>query len=365
MIKTLKPRQICFFYIALLPVVKFFMMPSLIAGICGEDLWISVLINALSDIFTIAVLYFCLKDEDADFFTLIEKRVGKAFAKAVMAFYIIFFLLKTVIPLNEEKDYVELTLYMTSPSLFTFMPVFFAIFFICAKKLRVIGRIADGVFIVALIGYAFTFALSVSDTDVLAVLPIGAHGIKKVALGAYSSCGWFSDGAYFLFFVGNYVKGKKDGLKILISVAVSSLIVLSFTIIFYGTFTSIAFRQKFALTELSKYTTAINNMERFDFVAIFALLFTSIFALSLPFYFACELTERLFNIKRWLAAIIAILPPVILLLFFGEFFNSIENFIINIASGYFITLGTIFPIIMAIILKLCGKKELNYAVQGN
>ena len=365
MTKAFKTRQVCFFYVAMLPVVKFFMMPGLISGITGEDLWISVLFNCLADLITVSVLYFSLKDADADFFTVLERKFGKVFAKAVMAFYIVFFLLKTVMPLSEEKDYVELTLYMTSPSLFTFMPVFFAIFFVCIKKLRVIGRIADGVFIVAVIGYAFTFALSVSDTDISAVLPVGAHGFKNIALGAYSSAGWFNDGAYFLFFIGNYVKSKKDGLKILLSVALSSLIVLFFVVIFYGTFTSIAFRQKFALTELSKYTTAINNMERFDFVAIFALLFTSIFSLSLPFYFACELIRRLFHLKRWIAAIIAILPPVILLLFFGEYFNSMENFIINIASGYFITLGTIFPIIMAIILKLCGKKELNYAVQGN
>lgn len=365
MTKTFKARQICFFYIALLPVVKFFMMPSLLAEICGEDLWIAALCGALSDFIAIAVLYFCLNGEDADFFSLLTRRFGKAFGKTVMAFYIVFFLLKTVMPLNEEKDYVELTLYMTSPSLFTFMPVFFAIFFICAKKLRVIGRIADGVFIVALIGYAFTFALSVADTDLSAVLPVGAHGINSVVRGAYSSSAWFSDGAYFLFFIGNYVKGKKDGLKILISVAASSVVVLCFIIIFYGTFTSIAFRQKFALTEISKYTTAINNMERFDFIAIFTLLFTSIFALSLPFYFACELIARLFNIKRWIAAIISTAPSVILLLFFDEYFKSIENFIINVASGYFIFFGTVFPIIMAIVLKICSKKEFKYALQRN
>ena len=365
MIKAFKTRQICFFYIALLPVVKFFTMPSVLAETCGEDLWISVLFNAAADVLAISVLYFCLKNSDCDFFTLIERRCGKLFAKTVMACYVVFFLLKTVMPMSEEKDYVELTLYMTSPSLFTFMPVFLAIFFICIKKPRVIGRIADGIFIIALLGYAFTFALSVSDTDIFAVLPVGAHGLNGVARGAYSSCGWFNDGAYFLFFVGNYVKSKKDGLKIILSVVFSSLIVLCFTVIFYGTFTSIAFRQRFALTEISKYTTAINNMERFDYIPIFALLFTSVFSLSLPFYFACELLCRLFNVKRWIAAVFALLPSAVLLIFFGEYFGSIENFIINIAGAYFIIFGTVFPIVMAIILKFCDKKEFKYAVQGN
>ena len=365
MTKTFKTRQICFFYIALLPVVKFFTMPSVLANACGEDLWIAVLFNCLLDFITISALYFCLRDENADFFKLLETRFGKAFSKTVMAFYVVFFMLKTITPLNEEKDYVELTLYMTSPNLSTFMPVFLAVFFICLKKSRTVGRIADGVFIIAMVGYAFTFALSVSDTDLLAVLPVGAHGINNIAVGAYTSATWFNDGAYFLFFVGNFVKSKKDGLKILISFALSSVIVMLFLVVFYGTFTSIAFRQRFALTEISKYTTAINNMERFDYIPIFALLFTSVFSLAMPFYFASELLVRLFDIKRRLAAVIACAPTAILLLLFDEYFYSVENFIKTIANGYFIFFGTIFPAVTAIIIKFCAKKEKNYAVCEN
>ena len=319
MTKALKTRQICFFYIALLPVLKLFTTPSLIAGICGEDLWISALINALVDVVVVAVLYFSLKDEQGDFFAVLEKRFGKGISKTVTCFYLVFFLLKTILPLNEEKDYVELTLYMTSPTLFTFMPIFFAIIFLSARRLRIIGRVCDGVFIIALLGYIFMFALAIPNTDVGAILPIGAHGAKNIFKGAYMSYGRFTDGAYFLFFTGNFIKGKKDGLKIIASVLLSALIVVAFYIVFYGTFTSIAFRQNFALTEMSKYTTAINNMERFDYLPIFALLFTSVFSLALPFFFATELLTRLIPVKRVIAAIITALPSASLLLFFNQY----------------------------------------------
>lgn len=365
MTKALKTRQICFFYIAILPVVKFFMMPSYLSGICGEDLWISVFINCLADIITVAVLYLCFKNRDGDFFTLSERAFGKVFAKIVAALYIVFFLLKAVIPLHEEKNYVELTLYVTSPNLTTFMPVFAAVFFISLKRLRVIGRIADAIFIIALIGYAFTFALAIPHTDPAAILPVGAHGAGKVFDGAYSSYVWFSDGAYFLFFAGNFVKSKRDGLKIAFSMTLSALIVLFFVIIFYGTFTSIAFRQRFALTEISKYTTAINNMERFDYIPIFALLFVSLFSLSMPFYFAAELLSRFFRVKQWIAAIAVCVPSVLLLLFFDGYFNSIENFILNIANGYFLFFGCAFPIIISVAIALRGKKEIQNEVYGN
>ena len=110
MTKALKSRQICFFYIALLPVVKMFTVPSILAGICGEDMWLSALVNSFTDVLVVSALYFALKDEQGDFFTVIERRFGKGFSKTVIVFYLIFFLLKTVMPMNEEKDYIELTL---------------------------------------------------------------------------------------------------------------------------------------------------------------------------------------------------------------------------------------------------------------
>ena len=364
MIKPLRTRQICFFYIALMPVVKFFTAPSLICGFSHEDLWISASLNCLADLITISAIYFLLKDENCDFFTLLERRCGKIFAKSILALYFAFFLLKTVMPLSEEKNYVELTLYITAPNLTTFIPVLIAVFFLCVQRLRVIGRIADGVFIIAVIGYVLTFALSVSDTDPAAVLPVGATGAKSIFLGAYSSSAWFSDGAYFLFFIGEYSKSKRDGLKIILSAAIASIIVVAFTIVFYGTFTSIAQRQHFALTELSKYTTAINNMERFDYIPIFAILFVSVFSLALPFYFATELLTRLLPVKRFIAALFTCAIPAAMLLFFDDYFNSIENFIVTYASGYFIFFGCVFPIAAAIFIKLLKKKEQQNEVYG-
>lgn len=363
MTKPLKTRQICFFYAAILPVVKFFSAPSLISGICREDLWIAALINCVIDIITILALHLLLRDENCDFFTLAEREFGKAFAKTVAVLYIVFFLLKAVMPMNELKNYVELTLYITAPNIMTFMPVFLAVVFICVKRLRVIGRIADGIIVVALAGYAFTIALSIPDTDIAAILPVGASGGKSILYGAYSSEVWFGDGAYFLFFTGEYVKGKRDGLKIILSAAFSALIVLSFFVIFYGTFTSITERQRFALTEISKYTTAINNMERFDYIPIFALLFTSVFSLTMPFYFATELLTRVCPVKRVAAAVIVILPSVLLLTAFEEYFASIENFILNFANGYFLFFGCVFPIATAAAIKL-RKKERKNEVYG-
>lgn len=364
MTKALKVRQICFFYIAIVPAAKFFMMASEIAAVTGEDLWISVLANFLLDFITVIALYFCLKDENCDFFTALENRFGKTFGKTVAAFYAVYFILKTLIPLNEQKDYVELTLYMTSPDLLTFLPIFGVIYYVAVKRLRVLGRIADGTVVISLLGYIVLFSLSVSNADFGAFLPVGAHGAGKIAEGAFVSQNWFGDGVYFAFFAGEYVKGKKDLLKILLSVLACGAIILTFVLIFYGTFGAIAARQRFALTETSKYSTVINYVERFDYISIFALLFTAVFSLALPFYFATDLLARIFPIKKAVAAAAVCLPVLAFTLLFNEYYHTVETFIMRIVSGYFLFFGTVFPVAAAIALKWTGKKGEKIEVSG-
>ena len=358
MIKALKTRQICLFVIVFLPIMKFFMMPSVLAECADRDLWISVTVNFLIDVSTVSFALFLLKDENADFFGLIEKRFGKTVGKIFMAAYAVYFLLKTLMPVNEQKDYVEYTLYITDPHLLTFMPVFAVIFYLSLQKLRVWGRLSDGIFIIALFGYSLLFALSVPNTNPEELLPIGASGIDGVLKGSIKTQNWFGDGVYFLFFTGEYVKSKKSELKILIAYLISFLITLIFVAIFYGTFSSIAFRQKFALTEICKYTTVIDNIGRFDYFALFELLFTAIFSMAIPFYFAINLLTRLFSAnKPTLVAIIVCSAAAAFHIFFDQYFVTVQNLILNVASWYFLALGSVLPIITCFLLKGAKKNE--------
>ena len=352
MTKALKTRQVCLFFIFFLPVIKFFMMPSIIAKEAKQDIWICLIINCFIDLITVAVALYALKDENGDFFCALEKHFGKPVGKTFMILYAVFFLLKTLLPVNEQKDYVEYTLYMTTPNLLTFLPVFAVIFYISLQKLRVWGRLSDGVAIIALLGYFMLFALSISNANFNELKPVGISGIKGVVTGAFNSQTWFNDGVYFLFFSGEYLKSKKHGLKILLSCLISCTIVIFFGMIFYGTFSSIAYRQRFALTEISKYTTVITNIGRFDYIALFSLLFTSVFSLALPFYFAVNLIQRCFNLKKpfWISLVICLIGALFNV-FTEKYFVTVENFIINVAGWYFLALGSVVPIIVCLIIK--------------
>ncbi len=358
----LKTRQVCLFFIAFLPATKFFMLPSILAKSANHAMWISALILFLCDFLTIFALTFACRKAKTDFYGLLELNFGKVGCKIILFFYLVFFLLKSIIPINEQKDYVVLTLYETMPNAFNFLPIFLVSFYFCIKSKRVIGRCSDVLWIAMVLGLTILFVFSVSSADFDAMLPVFATSGKKVFSGAYLGSAWYGDAVYLMFFIGDFAFKKKDTLKILGAFALSGLAVIFFMVIFYGIFTSIAYRQLFALTEISKYTSVINNMGRFDYIGIINILFTGIFSLALPLYFATEIISKIFPFKtKWMPALIVNLGMLIFNVAFNEYFASIEFFITNFASAYFILLGNILPI-FTLLLKNKGD---NYALYTN
>ena len=344
----LKTRQVCLFFIAFTPVIRLFMLPSLISGIANEDMWLSAVINAAIDLITITALSIACRFAESDFYETVRKNFGETLAKILFTLYAAFFLVKAVLPIAEQKDYVELTLYNTFPNLLTFTPLFFICFYLALKHLRVIGRASDVMWIFTLIGYGILFGLSVSNADFGALLPVGARGLNAIAKASKSALNWYGDGVYLLFFMGNFKAEKKDGIKIVLFYIFSALLTVLFTAVFYAIFKSIAYRQRFALTEVSKYSTVINNLGRFDYIGIFFILTSSFFSLSLPVYFCCYCLNKAFPLKLKFIYPLAISVLLFSFInFFGEYFYALENFIISGMPAAFIVFGNVIPIIVS------------------
>ena len=235
----LKTRQVCLLIIAFTPIVKLFSMPSLLAKTANEDMWISCLISVLLDFLTIISVIFACRNAKASFFELLENSLGKVLTKIVLGLFLVYFSLKAIIPINEQREYVELTLYTLKPNLLYFLPFFVVAFYMCIKPMRVLGRAADVAWFFTLAGFLILLSLSFANTDLNALLPIGANGGAKILSATYKSFNWFGDAAYLVFFIGNFSYRKKDGIKIALSYLLSSVIVITFMIIFYSIFTSI------------------------------------------------------------------------------------------------------------------------------
>lgn len=344
----LKTRQVCLFFIAFMPIGRLFMLPSLISGIANEDMWLSSVLNVALDLITIIALVIACKAAECDFYELLRKNLGGFFAKTVFILYAAFFLIKAALPIAEQKDYVELTLYNTFPNLLTFTPLFLVGFYLSLKHLRVIGRASDIMWACTLAGYGILFGLSVSNADFGALLPIGARGINAVIKASSSALNWYGDGVYLLFFMGNFKAEKGSGWKVVCAYLISAVLTVLFMTVFYSIFKSISFRQRFALTEVSKYSTVINNLGRFDYIGIFLILLSSFFSLSLPVYFCCYCLSKAFPIKQtFIYSIIISALLFAFVAFFGEYFYALENFVISYMPAAFITFNNVIPVVAA------------------
>ncbi len=358
--KQLKTRQICLFFIAFMPITKIFTMPSVLATTAQGDLWLCALVNICLDLLTLITLISVSKRTQQTYYQMLTNTFGEKITKIICFMYFIYFIFKSAFPIMEQNDYIDATLYVSMPSVFFFIPLFFVAFYLCTNKLRILGRLSDVLFVFTLSGYILLLSLSARNADYGAIFPIGVSGAKNIIKGSYHALTWFGDSVYFLFFLGNFKFDKFSGLKIIGSYLINGIMILLFLIVFYGIFTSIAFRQRFALTEISKYTTVINDTGRFDYVAIVSLLFSCIIAISIPLFFASHLLNRVFHFKyKYISPSITVALSTIITVALREYYFSIEQFLLNYANIFLLFFGNIFPLFFLFIKNKGGKNEVN------
>lgn len=353
--KALKLRQVCLFFIAFLPVTKFFMLPSILALNSGEDLWLSSLLSIGLDLLTVVILTIVCVKSKMTFYNLLEFNFGKIGSKIILSFYLVYFLIKSIIPINEQETFIENTLYENIPTILSFMPFFVFAFYLCQKQLRILGRLADVMWIFTSLGFVFLCAISISNVDFASILPIGARGFNNILRASYKSHIWQGDCVYLMFFIGNFTVNKNKAWKIPLCHFIASLLVVLFMIMFYGIFTSIAHRQTFSLTEIAKYSSVINAIGRFDYIGIMLILMSTAISISLPLFFATDICAYLFNAKkRWIFALIICILIFCILKFLGEYFYTIQNLLLTYGNAFFIVFSNILPM-----LTIFLKKEKN------
>ncbi|MBQ9104454.1 MAG: GerAB/ArcD/ProY family transporter [Clostridia bacterium] len=356
--KALKLRQVCLFFIAFIPINKLFLLPSLLARSANEDMWICTAINIIVDLLTVSVLTVCARKTNTDIFTMVENALGKVGAKILFFVYALFFMLKAILPIIEEKTYIEITLYEVFPKHLMFLPFFIVAFYLCIKKLRAVGRTSDIVWISTLVGLILLFALSIANCDFTALLPVGANGVSNVLKGARVGFIWHGDAIYLAFFLGQFYCHKKGAIKIFLSFLGGAICVLLFMVLFYGIFRSIAHRQIFALTDISKYSTVISNIARFDYLGIIALLFSGVFALTVPLYFAVECLMHIFSFKsRVLPSLIVNGLTFIAVILLRENYYGLESFAAYIGSYLSLFFCNVLPLFIPLLLRRSYKYE--------
>ena len=218
----LNTRQVCFIFFAYTAAGKLLMMPALLSYYCGGDLWLPALIIFLLQGAAVwAVAWFCSRT-DKTFFALIEEVFGKTVSKIFLWLFALFFAAAALLPMMEQKLFVQSIFYDTIPSLITFLPFFILSVYAGAKGIKNAGRAAEialPLFSVALLAIV---VMSLGESNMSWLLPSFSAPASSLAQGARVSLFDFSDAAVMLMLAGSSAikRGMRPKLRSLMRLLV-------------------------------------------------------------------------------------------------------------------------------------------------
>lgn len=298
-------RQLYFYLACIAPVGKLVLLPTLLASRSGNDLLFPALLNYAVQAGVIFCV-FLLARRNQSLYALLENAVGKIAAKIVMCILSLFLLYASLMPVLEQKFFVQGVFYDTLPSIVAFSPYFLFGAYLCAKPLAVCGRTWDVLAPIAIAGFLGIMILSVGNADYMNLLPVGAAGGKGFFGGSASIAGWFFDSVILLLLLGKFDYEKGMAWKGLLAYLGGGAAILFFLATFYAIFGEYSLSQAFAFTKTGKYFAGITVLGRIDYLFIFALSLVMAFYIALPVQASIDGIVQAFGRHKYMPALLSV-----------------------------------------------------------
>ncbi len=306
-------RQLLFFLACITPVGKIVILPALLSETAKNDLLFPFIASYLLQ----AAAVFCAllaAKKGLNFYELLAHTFGQIAAKILVTLYALFLLFAGLLPILEQKLFVQSVFYDTLPSLVAFAPYFLFAVYLMAKPLSSHGRVWDILAPLSVIGIAGIFVLSFGSADFAALLPVGAAGGKGFLEGTMSATAWFFDAALLLPLLGKFEYKKGLAWKGTLCYLAGGAAAAFFVAMFYAIFQEIAPNQLFAFTATSKYFSGITMLGRIDYLFIFALALVMAFYVTLPLEAGIECVLEAYGRPRYLHTGLAVAVTAVFLL---------------------------------------------------
>jgi len=339
-------KQICMLLFAIIPASKFLILPTVYAHFARQDAWLAGLANFLLDGFLLAVMLLIIKKFDGiTLYDLLTERIGRWFANGVFVLYALFFILKAAVPLLEQRTFIEITLYETSPTIINFLPFFLVCFYFCIKGINAMARTGEIIFWSTLAGMALIFFLSAGTAELYYLMPILKNPVKQTFTGIYNGAMWYGQPIILLFLMGKIKKDKRFNLSVALSFTAAALTCVLTFVIFTGIYGDVAVRQIYSLTKMTKYSIALSNVGRLDYIATLFIAASSVLSLSVPLIFATDCLKTVFPLKRgWIIPLGVSLAMLIFTCVFHTRFKATVDFFEKFFTPVMILLVYALPI---------------------
>ena len=339
-----KGRQLAFFGAFVLPISKLVETPSLLSKYAQGDLLLPALLHFILQTAVLCLILFCLSRLQKPLGQIFQERLGK-WKYAIYLPYALFFLFFAVLPLLDLEKFVHAVFYDTPPTLFTFLFFFPIVAFLCCKGLKTVGRFSDLSLFLFLAPFLLLIIFSLEEADITGLLPLFEKPFQNSLSACKVTVPHFADALLYLPLLLNYRYQKGDGKKIIGGYAVGGFFTLLFLAVFYGVYSTIAFKQRYAFSKIAQYFPALATVGRIDLLLVYILCIVLFVYTALPLFYATVCFSRPFKkAPQPLIGVIITLLALLFTLFFNRRYDSVYELFTQKLFWLYLLFGSVLPL---------------------
>ncbi len=319
-------RQIALFAAFVLPIYKLLEAPSILARFTEGDLLLPALLHYLLQTGILIALLIAASRSEKTLFERLDERLGK-WSLAVYIPLAVYFLLLAVLPLLDLEKFVYAAFYDTAPTIFSFTFFFLFCGFVCTKGIKAMGRLGDLSLFLFLLPFLALIVMSLSEADFTNLLPFFEQDFSGSASAFTYTLPHFSDIIFLLPLIGNLRFQKGDGGKIGLGYGVGALCTLLFLGVFYGLYSTIAWREHYAFAKIAQYFPVLAVIGRIDLLFVYMLCIVLFFYTAAPLFFSVHFIAKAGKVRGKTAISFAVcFAAFLFVLFCNKYYDRIYAF---------------------------------------
>lgn len=358
----LTTRQVCLMFFGVVCGFKLIMLPPLLSEIAGNDMWISLMLLFLVDgAYLLLFLFFNKKCNGKTIIEYLTKRIGKLLTRIICMFFVVVWIMKTVIVIYEFYTFLLESLY-EDIDLFIFIPLIIVVMiYLGSRRFRTFGRYAELFSLIVVVSIIITIITSFNGVNFENLLPVMFNGCKVVVDSAFKRSLWFGDFSILFLLIGNIKTDKKFDSKLLLTWLSSVVLTMTVSIIFYVLYEKTSSLHFCSLVDIIQFYPQVNSINRLNTIIAFFLPMLTIWLIGLCSALSSYALKTIFPSKPYKNfCVYYCSAAVCLVLFFVRF--SYEN-LIFIIDGFFCYVGGftlyVLPLLLLLICGILNKFKRN------
>lgn len=335
-------------------------LPSLISANVGRHGWIVNLVLGGIELLMLCLFLFASKFSGGrTCYKLCENAGGKWFAKFIVFFFAIYFMLNALLPYEAVHEVFSNVLFDHLSWEFYSLFIVFAIAFFASKGLVTIGRIGELFFVLILSSLLLLIILGGFTTSFVRILPIFDIDWSKIFQTCYGFSLWFGDFIIMYLFMGRIKDdGKKKDWIFVVSLAVSVVLMSFAYVIFYGLYGRLSSEQTNAISAISQFSLLSLDIGRVDWFLVLFFEISTFISSGVYVFGASKFFSEVFETKTH--NLFAVTLPLVIYFLDIFIFKSIGQGVGSLAFvvKYFypiVILG--FPVILFFASLVSRKKD--------